>query len=139
MGYDLRLSDCKQFVMFRPDEVSDNPDEFTRRRFATGKFALEHGVTRVLLDYREVALPISEGFFESFLNAHALRARGTWRIAVLVSPHSASYSKELARGLIGLLDALGQHAEKFTDYSAATGWLRKDGNSGGPAGEVPET
>ena len=139
MGYDLRLSECKQFVIFRPDEVSDDPDEFTRRRFATGKFALEHAVTRVLMDYREVALPIAKGFFEAFLNARELRVRGAWRIAVLVSPRSASYSKELARGLIGLLEAIGQDAEKFTDYSAAVDWLRIDGSPAGPAGEVAET
>lgn len=133
MGYDLRLSECKQFVIFRPDEVSDNPEEFIRRRFATGKFALEHGVTRVLMDYREVALPISKGFYEAFLSARELRVRGTWRIAVLVSPRSASYSEELAYGLAGLLEAIGQDAEKFTDHSAAVEWLRKGGD---PAGEV---
>ena len=139
MGYDLRLSECKQFVIFRPDEVSDNPDEFTRRRFATGKFALENGVTRILMDYRDVSLPISKGFFEVFLSARELRVRGTWRIAVLVSPRSESYSKELARGLTGLLEAIGQHAEKFTDDFAAADWLRKDGSPAGPAGEVQET
>ena len=139
MGYDLRLSECKQFVIFRPDEVSDNPEEFTRRRFATGEFALAHAATRILMDYRGVALPISKGFYEAFLNARELRVRGTWRIAMLVSPRSASYSEELARGLVELLGAIGQHAEKFTDHAAAVDWLRKDGSPAGPLGEVPET
>jgi hypothetical protein len=123
LGYDLRLSECKRFVIFRPQDVADDPDEFTRRRVATGKFALENGVSSILMDYRDVALPISQGFYDAFLNARELRVKGAWRIAVLVSRSSVPYSKELARGLTVMLEAIGQDAAKFIDHPAAVEWL----------------
>jgi hypothetical protein len=127
MPFELSVSADKTIVIFRPNQVGESHDEFVRRRDAIGACAARHGLSKLLLDYRGKSLSLDKAFFEVVISSPGLKIRAKWRIAILISIAAPSYTVELATGLAEVLQAMGQDALQFFEYSLAVDWLTGNG------------
>jgi len=123
LQYALTLESARRFVAFQPLARCRHRDGFLMRRNAIGKFAVDHGLSRVLLDYRGQPIPLEPGVVDAILQSDRLRVPGAWRIAILVSADMPTHVDEMAGVLVELLRALGQNSARFLEYDAAAEWL----------------
>lgn len=122
-GIDIALSADGRYVIYRPDTVGAAFEQFVRRRNAIREAAEQHGVKRVLLDYRGKTLSVSGGFFEAALAGPRLRSDHDWRIAVVVSMDAPTHAIELAQTLSEFLRAMRQESRTFFSFPDARDWL----------------
>ena len=123
MTYEIVLSDCARYVIFRPNKIGRVLEEFMRRRTAIIDFSDEHGVDNILMDYRGTSLSVEPGFFGAALAEPGIKAKRKRRVAVLLSIGDPSHSIFVAASLADMLAATGHDACRFLDHAEAVSWL----------------
>jgi hypothetical protein len=126
MSYALTLSPCARYVAYRPSLITDSRESAQDRTTAAMAFARQHGTHRVLLDWRDHDFPLGNRFSDALYKLRDQLPRGAWRIALLYSLESRSYTVEMINGFADILDALGQSTARFTDIGQAAVWLVED-------------
>lgn len=123
MDYEICLSTCSRYVLYRPHVLSQTTEQILARQKELGAFARTHGTNRILVDFSGFTLPVTYKLDETLFKLRPAFKPGRWRFALVSSMGVPTYSNEMVSGYAEILEALGQRAAHFSDVDDAVAWL----------------
>lgn len=126
MDFTLSMSPSGDYVHYLAIDPATTREEVLRRWAAAAAYGREHGVFRVLLDFSDSSIPSNVDWFSAVLAFPDWRSSQKWRIALLYSFKTSSYTRSILEGFAEFLKAIRQEGESFWDRESAETWLSRE-------------